>query len=240
MQSLKDLLIVIPARGGSKGLPGKNARTLGEIPLLGWTAEAIKYSGLSSAPCLLSTDDEKIAEIGQEVGLEVPFMRPSHLAGDHTTPDAVALHAVEWITDKIGKKPKLVMLLQPTSPFRKPESLLQSLKKIENYDAVIGVKAIYRSLHTLFFADSNMNLNPLNQDENLTCRRQDAKTIFTPNGALYLIRTEKLGGSRQFFPKSLQGIEMDQISSIDIDDSVDWKMAEALVAKKQTWRCKLL
>ena len=80
---------------------------------------------------------------------------------------------------------------------------------------------------------------PLNPEENLECRRQDVKKIFTPNGALYLIRTEKLAEPRQFFPKSLQGIEMDQISSIDIDDSIDWKIAEALIAKKQTWLCKL-
>jgi CMP-N,N'-diacetyllegionaminic acid synthase len=130
----------VPARGGSKGLPRKNARILGDIPLLGWTAEAVKRSGLSEATCMLSTDDEGSADIGRRVGLKVPFMRPSELAEDETTAGAVALHALDWMAQKTGVLTGFVMLLQPTSPFRPPEFLSQALKILEDplIDGVIG------------------------------------------------------------------------------------------------------
>jgi CMP-N,N'-diacetyllegionaminic acid synthase len=238
LQSMKELLIVIPARGGSKGLSRKNARMLGDIPLLAWTAEAVKQSGLSNATCILSTDNKEIADIGKKVGLEVPFMRPPELAEDDTTADAVALHAAERMAQETGVLAKFIMLLQPTSPFRPPEALSQAVKIMEDssVDGVIGVKPIYRSLSTLFYADDSMNLMPIDKGAELKSRRQDVETIYTPNGALYLIRTEKLRGSRQFFSENLQGIVMDQIASTDIDDLTDWKISEAIVANKLTWR----
>jgi CMP-N,N'-diacetyllegionaminic acid synthase len=241
LESIKDLLIVIPARGGSKGLPGKNARILGDIPLLGWTAQAIGHSSLSGATCILSTDDEQIAKIGRSVGLEVPFMRPSEIAKDETPSDAVVIHALDWMENKYGNRAKYVMLLQPTSPFRPPEILSQAVKILENssVDGVIGVKLIYRSLATLFYTDENMNLSAIDKDGEMETQRQNVNTIFTPNGAMYLIRTEKLGSHEQFFPKNLQGIPMDQISSIDIDDPIDWEIAEAIANNKRTWRDKL-
>jgi CMP-N,N'-diacetyllegionaminic acid synthase len=234
----KEILIVIPARGGSKGLPRKNARMLGDIPLLGWTAEAVKQSGLSEATCILSTDDEEIADIGRKIGMTVPFIRPSQLARDETTACDVALHALDWMTQATGTRPKSIMLLQPTSPFRSPGLILDAVKMLEDpsIDGVIGVKAIHRNLATLFSVDGNLKMFPLSKDEKLQSRRQDISPIYTPNGALYLIRTEKLEEATQFFPEKLQGIVMDQISSIDIDDPIDWKITEAMVANKLTWR----
>jgi CMP-N,N'-diacetyllegionaminic acid synthase len=238
--SSKELVIVVTARGGSKGLPRKNACMLGDIPLLGWTAEAVKQAGLSDAICILSTDDEEIANIGRKVGLEVPFIRPAELAEDETVIEDVIFHALDWLGQEKGIHPELVMLLQPTSPFRKPQLLLQAVKMLEDpsVDGVIGVKPIYRSLATLFYADENMNMSPLSNNEKLESRRQAVNTIYTPNGALYLIRTNKLNGPRGFFHENLKGILMDQIASIDIDDVLDWKLAEAVVVNKLTWRDK--
>ena len=142
---------------------------LGDIPLLGWTAEAVKQSGLSEATCILSTDDEEIADIGRKVGLSVPFMRPSQLARDETTACDVALHALDWMTQATGTRPKSIMLLQPTSPFRSPELILDAVKMLEDpsIDGVIGVKAIHRNLATLYFSDENMNISPLNKEGKL-------------------------------------------------------------------------
>tara|TARA_B100000686_G_C16751202_1_gene952597 strand:- start:1124 stop:1771 length:648 start_codon:yes stop_codon:yes gene_type:complete len=214
---------------------------LGDIPLLGWTAEAVKQAGLSEAICILSTDDEEIANIGRNVGLEVPFIRPVELAKDETLIEDVIFHALDWLAQKKGVCPELVMLLQPTSPFRNPELLLQAVKILEDssVDGVIGVKPIYRNLATLFYADENMNLSPLDKSEKLVSRRQAVNIIYTPNGALYLIRTNKLNGPRGFFHENLKGVLMDQIASIDIDDVLDWKLAETVVANKLTWRDKL-
>lgn len=222
-------------------MPRKNALMLGGIPLLGWTAEAVKQAGLSEATCILSTDDEEIADIGRKVGLEVPFIRPAELAKDETVVVDVISHALGWLDQERGIDPELVMLLQPTSPFRHPELLLQAVKMLEDpsVDGVMGVKPIYRNLATLFHADENMHMFPLGCNEKLETRRQDVDTIYTPDGTLYLIRTKKLHGPKGFFCENLRGVLMDQIASIDIDGILDWRLAEAVVANKLTWRDKL-
>jgi CMP-N,N'-diacetyllegionaminic acid synthase len=214
---------------------------LGDIPLLGWTAEAIKKAGLSEATSILSTDDEEIAGIGREVGLEVPFIRPTELAADETLVTDVVSHALDWLTQYKGIKPELVMLLQPTSPFRHPDLLLKAILMLEDpsINGVLGVKAIHRNLSTLFYADQNMNLVSIDRNEKLETRRQKVNTLYTPNGALYLIRANKLHEPKGFFNENIRGVFMDQISSIDIDDALDWKLAEAVVANKLTWRNQL-
>lgn len=100
------LLIIIPARGGSKGLPGKNAKILGGHPLLKWTADAISLSGLKNYQCVLSTDDEEIAEIGSGIGLDVPFIRPTELATDTASAVDTANHAIDWYNAKRDFQPK--------------------------------------------------------------------------------------------------------------------------------------
>ncbi|MBI5041511.1 MAG: acylneuraminate cytidylyltransferase family protein, partial [Gammaproteobacteria bacterium] len=169
------LLIVIPARGGSKGLPRKNARTLGDLPLLGWTAEAVRHSGLD-AHCLLSTDDAEIAAIGASVGLEAPFLRPEELATDQAGAAGVALHALDWLESTRGIRADALMWLQPTSPFRSPALLAQAVQHLRDnagldarLDAVVGVKSIYRTLGTLFMADTDGRLAPVQrQAEEIT------------------------------------------------------------------------
>ncbi len=222
-------------------MPRKNALMLGDIPLLGWTAEAVKQACLSEAICILSTDDDEIADIGRKVGLEVPFIRPVDLAKDESSVVDVISHALGWLGQERGIVPELIMLLQPTSPFRHPELLLQAVKMLEDpsVDGVIGVKPIYRNLATLFYADENMHMLPLGGSEKLETRRQDVGAMYTPNGTLFLLRAKKLHGPKGFFCENIRGVLMDQISSIDIDDVLDWKLAEAVVANKLTWRDKL-
>lgn len=238
MMGGEGLLIVVPARGGSKGLPRKNTRKLGDIPLLGWTAEAVKHSGLNKAICLLSTDDPEIADIGRSVGFDVPFLRPAELATDTATAESVALHALDWLESTRGHEASSVMWLQPTSPFRTPDSIKQAVAMLINSSVtgVLGVKPLHRSLKTLFYPGKNMELMSLDQQGESITRRQDAKTLYTPNGTLYLVRSRVLRDDRSFFPAGCQGIVMDQIASLDIDDPVDWNIAEAVVAARLTWR----
>jgi CMP-N,N'-diacetyllegionaminic acid synthase len=219
-------------------LPRKNARTLGDIPLLGWTAEAVKLSSLSQATCILSTDDEEIADIGRTVGLEVPFLRPPELAQDEATADVVAIHALNWMTQKTGVRPKYLMWLQPTSPFRPPEIISEAVKMMEDpsIDGVVGIESIYKNLATLFYADENMNICPIKKDEKFESRRQNINPIYAPNGALYLIHSDKLNSPKSFTPEKCRGIAMDQISSIDLDEPIDWELAKAVVDSKLSWR----
>lgn len=237
-----DLLIVVPARGGSKGLPGKNARTLLDIPLLGWTAEAIRQSGIQGATAIVSTDDERIANIGKLSGLEVPFIRPAELAEDESSAESVVLHALDQFQLKHGYNATYVMLLQPTSPFRPPSVIIDAYTAIKTseYDAVIGVRAIYRSQETLYTLNKNAELKPFKRSEKIATRRQDVVSTYTPNGAMYIIRSDVLRKRQTFFPEKILGLEMGKVESHDIDDPVDWLVAESLASSGMTWREKII
>jgi CMP-N-acetylneuraminic acid synthetase len=233
-----DLLIVVPARGGSKGLPRKNARVLGDLPLLGWTAQAIAQSGLQHATCILSTDDEEIAAIGRDVGLEAPFLRPADIAGDTASAQSVALHALDWLQRTRNITPDYVMWLQPTSPFRPPQSITRAYEMIRagSRDAVVGVKAIHRSPDTLFHLGADDVLTSLGDGTRAATRRQDVTTLYTPNGAMYVVHTRVLREQTTFFPKHGAGLVMDQIESLDIDDATDWAIADAVARAGSSWR----
>lgn len=232
------VLIVVPARGGSKGLARKNARRLRDLPLLGWTAEAISRADLAKATCVLSTDDPEIAEIGRSVGLDVPFMRPAALATDTATAEAVALHALDWLAQARGMSAAAVMWLQPTSPFRHPSCLKQAVSLMDetNCSGVLGVKPVHRTLRTLFYADTDLRLTPTDPATHPVSRRQDTRTLYTPNGALYLVSSAALRRTNTLFPDGCRGMVMDEIASLDIDTADDWAIAEAIAAAGLTWR----
>jgi CMP-N-acetylneuraminic acid synthetase len=233
-----DLLIVVPARGGSKGLPRKNARSLGDLPLLDWTAQAVRRSGLQPAALLLSTDDDEIAAIGHSVGLEVPFVRPEELAGDTASAQSVALHALDWLRNARGIDAKFVMWLQPTSPFRPPSAVAAAYETLQGgtCDAVVGVIALHRTPDTLFRMSDDSLLHSLGRAGDAATRRQDVRSLYTPNGAMYGVRASVLRAENTFFPARSVGLVMDRIASVDIDDTTDWTMAEALARAGSTWR----
>lgn len=224
------LLILVPARGGSKGLPGKNTRLLGGLPLLAWTARAIAASGIS-ARAVLSTDDPGIAEVGRAHGLETPFLRPAALATDTAAMLDVVDHALGWLESRESFHPAAIMLLQPTSPFRRPERLRQALELLSRpeTDGVIGVRRIDRSLSVMYREDPTGCLDPLAPWDDRT-RRQDVRPLLTPNGTLYLVTTLALAAHRRLFPPRLRPLPTDAVEAIDIDTAEDWALAEAVVA----------
>ncbi len=233
------LLILVPARGGSKGLPRKNIRQLGGVPLLQWSREAVEQAGLD-AKVVLSTDDTETAEVGRACGLQVPFMRPAEFATDTASAVSVVRHALDWYAERKIEFEN-ILLLQPTSPFRSPAALAQSVEFLadSNVDGVLGCKPIHRALYALYYTDENGLLSSVVErsesgDENH--RRQNVRTLYTPNGALYLVRTAAFRREHTVMPKRTRAIVMDQVASLDIDDAVDWSVAEALVAAKVTWR----
>jgi CMP-N-acetylneuraminic acid synthetase len=224
------LLIIVPARGGSKGLPRKNIRPLAGKPLIAWTADAIAKARVEGAVAVLSTEDEEIAEAGRRCGLTVPFLRPAELATDEASAESVALHALDWAKRNAGD-PDAVMLLQPTSPFRPPRAIVEAdaiLRKQRDLDGVIGVKAIHRTLRTLFRMDAEGRLEPLAGDEAMRARRQEVEPFYTPNGAMYAVRAATLQAGKGFFPPASRAMVMDAVASLDIDDELDWRVAEAV------------
>jgi CMP-N-acetylneuraminic acid synthetase len=224
------LLILVPARGGSKGLPGKNTRPLGGLPLLAWTARAIAASGVA-ARAVLSTDDPAIAEVGRAHGLEAPFLRPAVLATDAAGSFEVVEHAVDWLAREAGYHPSAVMLLQPTCPFRRPERVRQAMELLGKPDTegVIGVRRIDRSLSVMYREDEGGALEPLAPwDDRI--RRQDVRPLLTPSGTLYLVTAEALARHRRLFPPRLRPLLTDAVEAVDIDTAEDWALAEAVVA----------
>ena len=223
-------LIIIPARSGSKGIPDKNIKLLGDNPLIAWTAQAIQNARLGNCIAILSTDSELYANVGREAGLHVPFIRPPDCANDTASALAVIDHALQWFKDKYDYLPEQVMWLQPTSPFRSSAIIEQALAMMaqRQADSVIGCKEIHRDLTTLFRTQDGF-LTALSE-ERVQTRRQDVEPLLTPNGAMYLCKTSVLRGKRSFYSERTLPLVMDAIMSLDIDTPTDWAMAEALVA----------
>ena len=180
------------ARGGSKGLPGKNLRPLAGKPLIAYTIEAAQASGALDR-LILSTDDAAIAEAGRALGCDVPFLRPAELARDDTPHLPVIQHAVRWMDEHAGYQPDAVMILQPTSPLRRPVDILASIELLERSgaDSALSVSAVPSHLHpmrTLRVDETGAAVlfvtgEPVRRRIN---RRQDLPAAWVMNGAIYV------------------------------------------------------
>lgn len=217
-------LVLIPARGGSKGLPGKNILPLGGIPLIGWTIAAAHLSGQFSR-IVVSTDDEAIARAARECGAEVPFMRPPELAGDMAPSNAVIAHALAAL-DITGR----FALLQPTSPFRNAGHLREATALLGASGArmVLSV-AEAKPLGWMLAIDESGALLPASGMD-VAPRRQDAGGYALPNGAIYLTDAENFARSGGLPLDGRVGLPMGAIDSLDIDTAEDFALAQAVVA----------
>ncbi len=215
-------LCVIPARGGSKGVPRKNVRLVRGKPLISWTIEQARNAA-EHLRIVVSTDDDEIAEIARTAGAEVPFIRPSHLAGDSTSTEAVVLHALSEL-GATGYRPDAVMLLQATSPVRLPGTIDRALAQFEATDCDSLVGVVPQSPFLWRIGDS-----PVPQyDVRHRQRRQDLAEADVPQretGSIYVTRTylyeqvnNRLGGRISLFV-------MDEIEGIDIDTETDLLLA---------------
>ncbi len=220
---------IIPARGGSKGLPKKNIRPLAGKPLIAYTIEAAQQSRISRT--ILSTDCEEIAEVGRQFGVEVPFIRPSNLAGDSSTSLSVILHALEKLRLADGYRPDAVVFMQPTSPLRTAQHINEALDLFihENVISVVGVTDV-GDIHPYFmFERSGNRLEPFVKMENRPLRRQDLPVYYRLNGSMYITRTgyyDDIKPTDPVFSFDMAGYIMDASSSIDINDYLDFHNAE--------------
>ncbi len=232
MEKPIDLLIVVPARSGSKGLPDKNVRLLADKPLLSWTAAAVTQAQLPNSLALLSTDSESYAQIGRSCGLAAPFLRPADYASDQASSIQLLEHALGWFNQQYGYMPRFTMLLQPTSPFRSPEIIRQAVDLVQqgHADAVIGCKEIFRDLTTLFRCDQGF-LRALDAAKPTQSSRQQSGALLTPNGAMYLCNTDYLLQHQSFYPPRTAPLTMTAVQSLDIDTAEDWAIAEAFIDK---------
>lgn len=224
-----NILAIIPARGGSKGVHRKNLKNLKGKPLISYTIEAAKMSKYVDR-LVVSTDDIEIAEVSKEYGAEIPCLRPEMLAGDVSpTVDAV-LHMINFLKESEGYIPSHIMLLQCTSPLRNSKHINEAVEKLKNSSqkALISVceSEVNPYWTNVFDGDE---LKPFIKDGYKITRRQDLPIVYRVNGAIYIIETEVLLREKNFQPSSLTGYIMDEYYSIDIDTELDFKIAEVIM-----------
>lgn len=215
-------------------MPGKNIRPLAGKPLIGYTIEAALDSRLDRV--IVSTEDETVASIARSFGAEVPFLRPRELATDEASSLSVLLHALHFL-EKENFFPEAVVFLQPTSPFRSPKHInagLELLKK-SDVDSVASVSEVEPSFHPYFVyrMDENNNLEEIIKLPKKPLRSQDVPKFYGLNDALLISRRRYFDtvdeNSQCINPKSMKGIVMDRISSINIDDEFDFLLAEFII-----------
>lgn len=220
---------LIPARGGSKGLPGKNTRLLAGHPLLEWTVRAARASKRIDR-LVLSTDDAGIAAVGAACACEVPFLRPAELAGDTTPMIDVVLHTL----DVLGEDFDFVVLLQPTSPLRSGQDIAACVDLCAKTGAssVVSVTPATESPYWMFTLDPAQSLAHLLPAAPVQTRRQDLPPAYLVNGAVYVARPNWLRQHRAFIAADTKGYVMPAERSVDIDNLEDWENAEAIFRRK--------
>ena len=225
----KKILAVIPARGGSKGIPRKNIKELGGKPLIAWTIECAKKSAYIDR-AIVSTEDEEIAEVARKWGGDVPFMRPLELAQDDTPGVMPVIHAVDALPGY-----DYVVLLQVTSPFRTAEDIDGTIKKCLDADAdtCVSVTEAESSPYWMYRLGKEDRLNPLlDTDMGKNYQRQKLPTVYQLNGAVYVSKYEALLREEKFVGQNTLGYIMPQSHSLDIDTIQDFLFADIMAGEK--------
>jgi len=230
---MEKILAITLARGGSKRLPGKNIKELEGIPLIEYTIRAAKNSKKITR-FLVSTDDQKIANIAKNAGAEVPFLRPSSLSNDQASPIDGCLHALKELKKREGYEPDIVVLLQPTSPFRTEKHIDEALHllKQKNAESVISACPLEHELDTFRCINKEGKMSPIFPFT------QDIDSNFSDrvrlNGAIYAIKTATLLQHQSFYTQNTYPYLMKAKESIDIDTAFDFEVATALFQNPHT------
>jgi CMP-N,N'-diacetyllegionaminic acid synthase len=241
MKGSTSILGLIIARAGSKGVPNKNMRLLGGKPLLAHTLAPPTESSVLDR-VIISTDSPAMADLAKEHGVEVPFMRPTDLASDSATSQDVLLHALDHLEEHDGYAPDALMLLQPTSPFRTVEDIAAcaELYGQRNPDGVVSLTSSHAHPYGMKRVSEEGVVAPFFPEADMTANRQQWPQAYTLNGAVFLRKTSIYRGWRQAqqredYPegKIVLPYVMPPERSIEIDEEIDFLLAEALVAKQQ-------
>ena len=225
------ILALIPARGGSKRLPEKNTKMLGELPLIAWTIKAALASGVCT-DVMVSTDDLAIAQVAREHGANVPWLRPAELASDIATSVDVAIHALDAY-EKSSEVVDGLLLLQPTSPFRGAESIRNAVSLFEASRGMHPVVSVSQALaHPAWcFRATAHGMAPFLGWRELQKRSQDLEPAWMLNGAIYVISPTRLRQQKSFLTSDTMPLLMDDPSAaIDIDTASDFAQCEAVLS----------
>ena len=224
------VLALVPARGGSKGVPGKNVKLLAGHSLLEYTARAARDSGVIDR-IVLSTDSPEIADAGRRAGMEAPFMRPASLAADDTPMLPVIQHALAEIV-RSGWSPDIIVLLQPTSPLRRPDHVRDAVNLLRETDAdsVVTVVEVPRHLSPDYVMRIDEGrLKPFLPDGAPITRRQDARPAYSRDGTVYAFHRATLERFGSIYGEDCRPLLIDANESLSIDSPSDWDEAARIL-----------
>jgi len=232
---MTDILALIPARGGSKGIPRKNIRNFAGYPLIAWSIAAAKQAACVTR-ILVSTDDEEIAAVAREHGAETPFLRPAEFAQDHTTDLPVFEHAIQWLEENEGYQPDVVIQLRPTSPIRPKDcvdSAVNILLEHADADCVRGVVPAGQNPHKMWrFAGEGQPMKPLLEVEGIAepynAPRQILPPVYWQTGHIDAIRVSTIKQKKSLTGDVIYPLVIDPRYTVDIDNLSDWAKYEAL------------
>lgn len=228
------MIAIIPARGGSKGLPGKNIKLLNGKPLIAYAIESAVHSKYVSK-VVVTTDSEEIAEVARKYGAEVPFMRPAELSSDTASAIDVYLHAIDFLMGETGEKIEKFMVLLPTAPLRTSRHIDEAVEFFNEKQAVtlIAVKEAETPVTWYMNKDDNDRISNAGFGMgNAVTNRQVNSTYYVPNGAIYILDYNLLKQQRTYYCDNTVGYVMNAEDSVDIDTLTEFKYAEYLVKEK--------
>ena len=223
---MSNTLVIIPARSGSKGLPNKNILMLNNKPLIHYTIEAARKS-FKDDEIRVSTDCEKIKFISEETGLKVGSLRPKSLSKDNTSSYDVIMYEIKNFEKTKGNL-DTVILLQPTSPLRNSNHILEAQKLYsDNLDMVVSVKKTHSNPYFNLYEEKNGFLEKVKKTNFI--RRQDCPEVWEYNGAIYIMNVKSLKKNNLNEFKKIKKYEMDDYNSIDVDNEIDFKLCKVLL-----------
>lgn len=225
------LLGIIPARGGSKGVPRKNIKLLGNKPLIQYTIDTALASGALDE-VMVSTEDREIANVAQSLGAGVPFLRPAHLASDQSPTIDAVVHVLETYV-AMGERFDAVCLLQPTNPLRTVETIRRSVSKFmeSGADSLVTVREVPHEFnpHWTFEEDDSGYLHIATRDKQIIPRRQELPKAYYRDGEIYLTKSETILKKRSLYGENIAFINLDGRPSVNIDTQDDWAKAEKML-----------
>lgn len=231
-----NVVALICARGGSKGIPGKNVKSLGGLPLIAWSVRS--SLGVQRVQrVIVSTDSDEIAEAAAAAGAEIPFMRPPELAGDRSPEWKVWQHALEFLREDSGSFPDALLVVPPTAPLRLAEDLNSCLDVFEEHspDMVITVREAHcNPYYNMVTVNSAGESVLVNSPDEISHRRQDVPKVFDMTTVGYVARPEFVMSRSSMFEGRMRQVEIPAERAIDIDNPIDFEMAEFLINRRKS------
>jgi len=223
-----NILGIITARGGSKGIPKKNLRKINKKPLIQYTIEAAKKSKINKL--IVSTDDKKIAALSKSLKIEVPFLRPKNISQDNTATIDVIKHALKFLSKKNKYHPEIIVILQPTSPLRTKQMINDSIEALQRTNAT-SVLSVSKTTHSPFttFSYNLKYLKPFSKKFEKYNRRQLYPTLYYPNGSIYILWAKTLTKYDSLFGPRIKPLIINEKFSVDIDNVFDMFVTEMIM-----------